>query len=318
MPPIQSKLPKLKQLLLSSDADTLSPELRGQSASSMMRNEFDFIQNNLLHLETLSIRYRSRYRDLAWATFLTHNVKLKCLGIHSSTCEFIVRHNSSRHIMSTLVIYQYASKYARFSPETLFTPLGNLKKLTKLGITFAPSQFNISFKNLFNSIIRELQNVRTLMLAGCGLRMLRCEICDDTIMKLGRELLRLEHFYIHYDLDETDVIKFVECARNLNTFWWVRRKREITKGFVKSLADIRKEHFGIGPDGIIVLNFIYSDSFYARSSKRNARKTVSIFNTNIFSMRNKLYLSLTLSSLNKGSLWRRHKQVCEGRGAWAE
>lgn len=288
----QPKLPNLKQLIFSKD-----PTAHFDRTLAYGR-EFHFIQNNLSNLEALSMSFYFLGRDYTWATFFTNNVKLKRLGIHSGSYENLIRRHSSRcAIISSLknleeiVLYNYC---ARCSPTMLFRPLANLEKLTKLVIVFGV-RFKSSYAEIFDCIISELKNVRTVLLSGIDDYLLGRQLFDNTIMKSGRELPHLEHFYINHDFTEKEIIKFVQSARNLNTFWWVRRDRRITNEFVKSLADIRKAHYGIGPNGIIVLDFICSDSSCPPPSNRSARTTVSVFNANTFPTRNKLYLFSTLS-----------------------
>lgn len=259
---IKSQLPNLKQLKISAEDIGGRERLMGAIMTRYTGSEIDFLKTRL-NLEKLAIR--RIVTDQMLITLLQNNSQLKCLELMAENYQR-ANFNDLQHL-EELIIYG----------DVPLSNLKNLKILKKLGIQLASRRMDTDlWLQTITSRVLQLKTLRSIMLStSIGDR---SERFYENIRIIGH-VPHLEHFYMkHDDFSESAIIDFVNAAKYLRTLWLVGcSESHITHSFMKTLADIRKGHFGVGPDGIILLELIFSDS---TPSLEKTRKTVRISTLN--------------------------------------
>lgn len=280
---IKSRLPNLKQLKYGVEDLGCQAKLHEIGATRSTGSELDFIKSQL-NLEKLTIRRVVHNQMLK--TLLQNNLQLKCLELVSDIHQSLpmATLNDLQHLEELII-------YGLVAGTQLLDNVGNLRMLKKLGLQFTPRDLHDDswFAVIFNGVLR-LKTLRSIMLRVRTTLVSRRERFHESILRMGRDLPHLEHFFMNYEnhdyFSESFIIDFVKIATNLRTFWLVGSsvgciESQVTHDFMRKLADVRKRHFGDCPNGIILLELICSDS---TPSPQQTQNTVRISTLNIMDL----------------------------------
>lgn len=129
-------------------------------------------------------------------------------------------------------------QYGSWSPHIF----GRLEKLHTLRLTYVRNNFNEILSNIAQ--LKQLTSISVDLTSSIG--GVTTTICQQTLVRIGRELENLQFFYIWQPIykeiswDRNTVIDFVRCATNLKAVNFQHFNFECTSIFIRDLVDARK------------------------------------------------------------------------------